>query len=198
MVASFYYRMKHYNTAINIVTYAVSKCTPDKVYYQNNLSSEQYALIKTRMIQSISITRVLKLLLVRHVDFTQQSTLIPEELELEVVNDVHDVHSLPPVVYSHCIRFLCNYHLNNVNQCLSALADLQLTISEDYFISDNINRSNSYNCLGVAYALIGNYESAAHAYHQAIELDTRVNCASRRLFMMQKTNTVRLLSLSDY
>ena len=131
----------------------------------------------------------------RHVDFTQQSTLIPEELELEVVNDVHDVHSLPPVVYSHCIRFLCNYHLNNVNQCLSALADLQLTISEDYFISDNINRSNSYNCLGVAYALIGNYESAAHAYHQAIEFDTRVNCASRRLSMMQKTNTVCLLTL---
>jgi hypothetical protein len=29
----------------------------------------------------MSITRVLKLLLVRYVDFTQQSTLIPEELE---------------------------------------------------------------------------------------------------------------------
>jgi hypothetical protein len=95
--------MKHYNTAINIVTYAVSKCTPEKVYYQENLSSEQYALIKTKTIQSMSIIRVLKLLLVRLGNFKRQSTLIPEELELEVVNDTH---VLSPVVYSHFLRFL--------------------------------------------------------------------------------------------
>ena len=29
MLASFYYHMKHYNTALKIVSYAVSKCTPD-------------------------------------------------------------------------------------------------------------------------------------------------------------------------
>jgi tetratricopeptide (TPR) repeat protein len=170
MLASFYYRMKHYNTALNIVSYAVSKCTTEKFFYQKNLSSEQCALIKTRTIQSMRITRVLKLLLVRCVEFAQESTLIPEELELEVGNGGH---SLPPVVCSHFIRFLCYYHLNNVTQCLSVLADLQITISEDYFILNNRHRANSYNCLGVAYALIGNYESAAHAYHQAIEFDTR-------------------------
>jgi hypothetical protein len=82
------YRMKHYNTAFHIVSYAVSKCTLEKVYYQENLSSEQYVLIKTKTIQSMSITRVLKLLLVRYVDFEEQSTLIPEELELEVVNEI--------------------------------------------------------------------------------------------------------------
>jgi len=164
MLASFYYRMKHYNTALNIVSYAVSKCTPEKVYYQNNLSNEQYALIKTKTIQSISITRVLKLLLVRKVDFVQQSTLIPEELELEVVNDDH---YLPPVVYSHFILFLCHYHLNNVNLCYSALVDLQLTISEDYCITDNIERSTSYNCLGVAFQLIGNHEMAELSFLQA-------------------------------
>jgi hypothetical protein len=92
------------------------------------LSSEQYALIKTKTIQSMTITRVLKLLLVRTVDFAEQSTLIPEKLELEVVNDSHNI---PPVVYSHLLRFLCYYHLNNINQCYNALADLQLTISED-------------------------------------------------------------------
>jgi tetratricopeptide (TPR) repeat protein len=170
MLASFYYRMKHYNTALNIVSYAVSKCTTEKFFYQKNLSNEQCALIKTRTIQSMSITRVLKLLLVRCVEFAQESTLIPEELELKVGNGGH---SLPPVVYSHFIRFLCYYHLNNVTRCLSVLADLQITISEDYFILNNRHRANSYNCLGVSYALIRNYESAAHAYHQAIELDTR-------------------------
>jgi hypothetical protein len=44
MLASFYYRMKHYNAALNIVTYAVSKSTTEKVYNQENLSNEQYAL----------------------------------------------------------------------------------------------------------------------------------------------------------
>ena len=187
LLASLYYRMKHYNTALHIVSYAVSKCTPEKVYYQNNLSSEQYALIKTKTMQSISITRVLKLLLVRDVLFIPQSTLIPEELELEVA---HILHNIPPVVYSHFLSFLCHYHLNNVNQCYSALADLQLTISEDYFISGSVDRSISYNCLGVAYVLIRNHEMAERSFLQAIELDTTYNCAWQRLYMIQRTSTV--------
>jgi tetratricopeptide (TPR) repeat protein len=169
MLASFYYRMKHYNTAINIATYAVSKCTTEKVYYQENLSNEQYALIKTKTIQSMSITRVLKLLFARVVEFKRQSTLFPEELELEVVNGGH---YLPPVVYSHFLRFLCYYHLNNVNLCRNALTDLQLTISEDYFISNNGQRSISYNCLGVTFQLSGNHERAELSFQQAVELDT--------------------------
>jgi hypothetical protein len=187
LLASLYYRMKHYNTALHIVSYAVSKCTPEKVYYQNNLSSEQYALIKTKTMQSISITRVLKLLLVRFVFFIPQSTLIPEELELEVA---HLPSGLPPVVHSHFLSFLCHYHLNNVNQCYSALADLQRTISEDYFISDNVDRSISYNCLGVAYVLIRNHGMAERSFLQAIELDTTYNCASHRLSMIHRTSTV--------
>jgi tetratricopeptide (TPR) repeat protein len=176
MLASFYYRMKHYNTALIIATYAVSMCTPEKVYYQNNLSNEQYALMKTKTIQSMIITRVLKLLLVRTVNFIPQSTLIPEELELEVVNYAG---YLPPVVYSHCLRFLCYLHLNNVNLCYNALADLQLTISDDYFISNNRQRSTSYNCLGVAFQLIGNHEMAEHSFLQAVELDTTYNVLHR-------------------
>jgi hypothetical protein len=185
MLASFYYRMKHYNTALSIVSYAVSKCTTEKVYRQRNLSSEQCEFIKT--IQSTSITRVLKLLLVRCIYFIPQSTLIPEELELEVVNTGH---FLPPVVYSHFIRFLCNYHLNNVNQYLSALVDLQLTISEDYFILDNIQRSSSYNCLGVAFQLIGNHEMAERSFLRSVELDTTFNRASQRLSIIQRTSTM--------
>ena len=187
MLASFYYRMKHYNTSLHIVSYAVSKCTPEKVYYQQNLSNEQYALIKTKTIQSISITRVLKLLHVRDVVFKPHSTLIPEELELEVA---HLPYKLSPVVYSHFLSFLCHYHLNNVNQCYSALVDLQLTISEDYFILSNIDRSNSYNCLGVAYVLISNHEMAECSFLQAIELDTTYNRASQRLSMIHRTSTV--------
>ena len=187
MLASFYYRMKNYNTALNIVSYAVSMCTTEKVYYQKNLSNEHYALIKAKTIQSISITRILKLLLVKDVIFTEESTLIPAELYLEVVNVIH---FLPPVVYSNFMSFLCHFRLNNAKECFSSLADLQLTISEDYFILDDIERSQSYNCLGVAFQLIGNLELAELAFYQAIELDTTFNCASQRLSMIQRSSTV--------
>ena len=110
--------------------------------------------------------------------FTPQSTLIPEELDLEVVNNVH---ILPPVVYSHFLLFLCHFHLSNVNQCYDSLKDLQLTISADYFIVGTIDRSNSYNCLGVAYRRIGKRALAERAFRQAIQIDPAWNCASQRL-----------------
>jgi tetratricopeptide (TPR) repeat protein len=167
-LASFNYQMKQYNTAIYIISYALSKCTPEKVYSQENLTDWQYELIKTRTVQSLGITNILKLLHVRDVKFMQQSTLIPEELELEVVNCTY---SIPPVVYSHFLLFLCHLHLNNVNQCYNSLRDLQLTISNNYFIPDYMRRSNSYNCLGVAYQLIGKRELAERAFRQAIAID---------------------------
>ena len=168
--------MKQYNTAIYIIFHALSKCTPEKVYYQDNVTDWQYELIKTSTIQSLGITNILKLLRVSVVMFTPQSTLIPKELELEVVNDIY---FLPPVVYSYFLLFLCHFHLNNVNQCYYSLRNLQLTISEDYFISDIRSRSN--NCLGVAYQLIGKRALAERAFRQAIEIEPKWNCASQRL-----------------
>jgi hypothetical protein len=37
LLASFYYRMKHYNTALNIVSYAVSKCTTETSIFSTEL-----------------------------------------------------------------------------------------------------------------------------------------------------------------
>ena len=135
MLASFYYQMKQYNTALYIIAYALSKCTTEKVYGQENLSDWQYELIRAKTVQSLGIANILKL---------PQSTLIPVELELEVANQPF---ILPPVVYSQFLLCLCHFRLNNVNQCYNSLRDLQLTISENYFIFGNIQRSNSYNCL---------------------------------------------------
>ena len=170
--------MKQYNTALYIISYALSKCTPEKVYYKKNVTDCQYELIKTRTVQRLGITSILKLLRISNVIFTPQSTLIPEELELEVVNDLH---MLPPVEYSHFLLFLCHFHLNNVNQCYNSLRDLQLTISENYFILGTMARPNSYNCLGVAYQLIGKRKLAECAFRQAIEIDPTWNCAAQRL-----------------
>jgi hypothetical protein len=95
--------MKQYNTALYIISYALSKCTPEKVCNQENLTDWQYELIQTRTVQSLGITNILQLLHVRAVWFIEHSTLIPEELELEVVNCNY---TIPPVVYSHFLLFL--------------------------------------------------------------------------------------------
>lgn len=178
MLASFYYEIKQYNTTIYIISYALSKCTPEKGYCQRNLSDWEYDLVKIRVVQNLRITNILKIVCVNGVIFTQQSTLIPEELELEVANGAQYI---PPVVYSNFLLFLCHLRLDNVNQCYISLRDLQLTISENYFISNNIQRSNTYNCLGIAYQLIGKHALAEHALRTAVEIDPTWNCASQRL-----------------
>jgi hypothetical protein len=117
MLASFYYKMKQYNTALYIISYALSKCTPEKVYKQANVTDWHCELIKTRTVQSLGITNILKLLRVSFVDFIPHSTLIPVELELEVANQPF---ILPPVVYSQFLLCLCHFRLSNVNQCYNS------------------------------------------------------------------------------
>ena len=115
--------------------------------------------------------------------------MIPAELELEVVNGHY---LLPPVVYSYFLLFLCHLRLNNVNQCYNSLRDLQLTISEDYLILGNMDRSNSYNCLGVVYQRIGKRALAARAFRQAVQLSPEWNCASQRLQMTELVHHNRI------
>jgi hypothetical protein len=160
--------MKQYDASLYIIYYALSKCTPEKVYSQKNLSDWQYELIKTRTVELLGITNILKLLIANCVVFTTPSTLIPEELVLEVVNGLR---ILPPVVYSLFLLFLCHFRLNNVNQWNHSLRVLQLTISENHFIANNMQLSDSYNCLGVAYRLIGEHTLAEHAFRMAVEID---------------------------
>jgi Flp pilus assembly protein TadD len=81
--------------------------------------------------------------------------------------------------------------LNNVSQCYDSIRKLQLTIRKNYFISDYIERSNSYNCLGVAYQLIGKRVLAEYTFGQAIKLDPASNCALQRLKMEIKNEHKR-------
>jgi hypothetical protein len=149
-----------------------------KVYNQKIFSDWKSELIKTRTVQSVCATQILKLLRVSSVEFTRQSPLIREELDLEVANGTY---YLPPVAYSHFLLFLCHFRLNIANEYYNSFRDLQLTISENYVIFSYIDKSNSYNCLGVAYQLIGKRELAEHAFHQAIEILLTWNCALQRL-----------------
>ena len=62
-------------------------------------------------------------------------------------------------------------------------------VSSSSFISNDIERSNLYNWLGVDYQLNGKHSLAERSLRQAVELYATLNCASQRLYMEIKTNS---------
>jgi hypothetical protein len=102
--------------------------------------------------------------------YIKQSTLIPHELKLEV----KDVNLLvPPVVMSHCLRFLCYHHLNNIVNRQQSLRDLYLTIREMYHMSGD-SLSNSLTILGVCNEIVGDKETAYYYYDAALRNENSV------------------------
>lgn len=59
----------------------------------------------------LTLTDRLELATVASVHYLRHSSLIPEELKLDVEdNDI----CIPPVVLSYCLRFLCYHHPGDI------------------------------------------------------------------------------------
>jgi hypothetical protein len=101
------------------------------------------------------------------VTYVNQSTLIPLELKLEVQGDHF---SVPPVVMSHCLRFLCYHHLHNIVNRQQSLRDICRTIKERYFVSEN-KLSDSLTILGVCNEIVGDKKAAYYCYDAALQND---------------------------
>jgi hypothetical protein len=178
--ASFYYVLGQYNTTLTIIDHVLSRCTPDMIglstvnhtthnikYYKQNVGSS-----------NITLNEKMKLATIDDVRYVKQSTLIPHELKPEVKD--RDF-SLPPVVMSHCLRFLCYHHLHNIVNSQQSLRDLYLTIKAGY-ISKNM-LSHSLTILGVCYEIAGDKEEADHCYDNASQNEHMVchTAAKRRV-----------------
>ena len=107
----------------------------------------------------------MRLATVGNVWYVTKSTLIPDELKLEVQERDFTV---PPVVMSHCLQFLCYHHLDNIANRQQSLLDLYLTIKEGYFIGIN-ELSTSLTILGVCNEIVGDKETAYHCYDTALQ-----------------------------
>ncbi|XP_052077397.1 uncharacterized protein LOC127715402 [Mytilus californianus] len=167
MVASFFYKTKQYKIAYCILQYSLLKCSPEKLYIDINLSEIHYEILSLDVFRQMNIAKLWKLLMVDKVwFFKNNSTLLPDELQIEVNTGIFII---PPVVYAHFLLCLCHYHLNNIIQCQHSLQDLQLTIDEEYFIAGSEERAISYNILGIIFQLVGDIESARRAFIKASE-----------------------------
>ena len=133
--------------------------TDDIKYYKQNVGS-----------LNITLNEKMRLVTLDEVWYIKQSTLIPHELKLEV----KDVDLLvPPVVMSHCLRFLCYHHLNNIVNRQQSLRDLYLTIRE-MDIGDGGCLSNSITILGVCKEIVGDKETAYYYYDHASRIESTV------------------------
>jgi hypothetical protein len=165
--ASFYYVLGKYNTTLKIIDYVLSRCTPDMILLgNNNYTTDDIKYYKQNVgCSKITLNEKMRLATIGNVWYVTQSTLIPHELKPEV-QDGH--FTVPPVVMSHCLRFLCYHHLDNIGNRQQALRDLYLTIKERYVVTED-ELSDSLTILGVCNEIVGDKKAAYHCYDAALQ-----------------------------
>lgn len=124
-----------------------------------------------------------KLLFVDFNTFSQNSVLIPDELQAEV-DGIQFISSSSSYVYF--LNSICHYHLKNTEQCHDSLLNLRTVISERYLIA-NLFEESAYHLFGVALQVFGDTESARQAFLQSVELyhDLSDNPAVKRHSLMR-------------
>ncbi|VDI31648.1 Hypothetical predicted protein [Mytilus galloprovincialis] len=106
----------------------------------------------------------------QHVHYGQHSSLIPEELRLEV--EFSEMNILPNVM-SRCLRFLCYHHLGDISNRRQSLRDLYITVKENDVRSLN-TESNELTILGVCFDISGDKDIAYQCYEEALQCDMDV------------------------
>jgi hypothetical protein len=175
LYASFYYVLGQYNTTLKIIDYVLSRCTPDMIMLGKiNYTTDDIKYYKQNVCCStITLNDKMRLTTLCSVSYVKQSPLMPRELQPEVQEHIFDV---PPVVMSHCLRFLCYHHLHNIVNRQQSLRDLYLTIKEKYFIFEN-ELSDSLTILGVCNEIVGDKETADRCYNTALQNEYHI-CSS--------------------
>ena len=152
LYVSFYYVLGQYNTTLKIIDHVLSRCTPNMLMLcLANYTTESIKYYKQNVgCSTITLNEKMRLATISNVCYVKQSPLMPRELQPEVQDDNCLV---PPVVMSHCLRFLCYHHLHNIVNRQQSLRDLYLTIKEKYFIYEN-GLSESLTILGVCNKIV--------------------------------------------
>ncbi|CAC5388408.1 unnamed protein product [Mytilus coruscus] len=156
-LATYLFSLHHFSVSLKIVDYALSKCTPDKLYcLMDHLHYEQLDYTEQQALQygCLDISCIYRRHVIKSVRF-QEDAILPFDIIDELKNrHIFTNSSLPPVVYAHYLRFLCFHRLNDAENCRNSLQDIQLTIENEYFVC-NYQKVSSYNLLAIAHLKIG-------------------------------------------
>ncbi|XP_052098836.1 uncharacterized protein LOC127733523 [Mytilus californianus] len=144
LIASFFYRTHQYNRAIDIISNYVN-C---KLYPNSEMLHTFIRLCSVKSFQK----RLLPLLKIERCDFVRfqsKSTLIPQELQMEVEDMSH-----------------------HFPERHDSLRDLQRNIKKSDRIETLTAKAISYICLGIAFQLDGDKDSARSAFQQAYKFES--------------------------
>ncbi|VDI07353.1 Hypothetical predicted protein [Mytilus galloprovincialis] len=169
LYASFYYVTGQFNVTLRLTDYVLSRCTPDMM--RDTESHWEYLrnCYRQNVHSTMTFYERMKMAMIADILYIENSSLIPDELQLEVADGELIV---PPIIMSHCLRFLSFHHLGDLFNKQQALRDFNLTVKENYMIASEGLRSNSLTILGVCFELSGDKNAAHQCYDEALQCNT--------------------------
>ncbi|VDI57544.1 Hypothetical predicted protein [Mytilus galloprovincialis] len=174
LYASFHYVTDQYNETLRLTEYVLSKCLPDMLYIKKSFYTEEDKNNYRHNVHSkMTMNAKMKTAVVSNVYYSPHSSLIPQELEMEVEDTFF---MIPPSIMSHCLRFLCYHHIGdtvNRQQALRHLCSL-------HYVTSNVF-SNCLTLFGVCCEIAGYNDAAFHYYDKALQcVDCICSSAEKR------------------
>ncbi|VDH98321.1 Hypothetical predicted protein [Mytilus galloprovincialis] len=170
LYASFYYVTEQYNVTLRLTEYILSMNLLDMVRLGQVTTVKQIVDNYRRNVHSsMTLNAKMKKAVVDNVIFLQHSSLIPQELELEVEDTFFRI---PPIIMSHCLRFLCYHHIGDTFNRQQALRHLR----SPHVVNTSVV-SNTFTLVGVCCEISGNKDVAFQCYEDALQCDDWI-CSS--------------------
>ncbi|XP_063406723.1 uncharacterized protein LOC134690662 [Mytilus trossulus] len=183
LYASFYYVTEQYNVTLRLTEYVLSKYSPDMVKLGMNYSSEADINDYKHNVHSLmTLNARMKTVVEDNIMYLPHSSLIPQELELEVKDSVFII---PPGILSHCLRFLCYHHIGdtfNRQRTLHHLFSLQSSTPKHAKVFSYI-----LTLFGVCCEISGDNDTAFHCYEDALQCDYII-CTSAEIRKLRLLN----------
>ncbi|XP_052085573.1 uncharacterized protein LOC127723120 [Mytilus californianus] len=167
LYASFYYATGQFKVTLRLTDFVLSRCSSDMVFQCDEPRCRHRIMYRQNIHSSMTLNDRMRMAILRSVRYCMYSSLIPEELQMEV--EKYEI-GIPPVVMSHCLRFLCYHHLGDIVNRQLALRDLYLTVKDSYLIQAH-ELSDSITILGVCYEISGAKDKAYQCYEEALQVD---------------------------
>ncbi|CAG2218412.1 unnamed protein product [Mytilus edulis] len=117
------------------------------------ISSHQFKLDHLNMISRFGLRRFF---------------LIPDELEIEVTNNVP--FFVDSIIMTHFLKFLSNYHLGDFMSCIESLVSLEGNAETWYRLNIVGKRqiTSAFLCLGVAHEMMGHLNKAHECFSTCV------------------------------
>ncbi|CAC5426036.1 unnamed protein product [Mytilus coruscus] len=173
MIATLFNTYKRHGIVLRILNYVLSKCNEEHIYIPPKRSlvifNQTHQSLLDSMKQEKMIT-ILKAVTRSDLHFYLRSSIIPTELQLDVIKYVTP---FPHLSYAYFLKFLCFFHLNDLPKCKDSINQIRLEIYRTVN-SDNgvfLHLLKSLVCYGVAYQMIGELDFSRYVFQMVAKID---------------------------